>query len=73
MDGAIQELSAQAVVETPFQVNDFVRIISGPFAGTVGQVESMQAKKVFLRVFFLSKQVRMEISATHLQFLATKQ
>ena len=59
------------MVLSEYKVDEYVRIISGPFAGTVGQVMDIQHKKVHLKVFFLGKQVRMEVPLLHLQFLVT--
>lgn len=72
IDAAIALLAEQPLAFSDYNVDDYVRIISGPFAGTVGQITDIQNKKVHLKVFFLGKQVLMEIPLLHLSFLITK-
>ena len=73
IDEVIEQRNSQNIEIATYKVGDYVRIISGPFAGTVGQIEEISPKKVYLKVFFLNKQVRMEVPGQHLQFLVVKQ
>lgn len=72
IDEVLQQMSDQGATLQQYQPEEYVRIISGPFAGTVGQIDSIQHKKVLLKIFFLNKQVRMELPLVHLPFMVVK-
>ena len=73
IDEVLKELEEKNMQMYEYKPDEFVKLISGPFAGTVGQIESIQNNKAYLRIFFLNKQVRMELPLQHLPFMVIKQ
>ena len=69
MAEVIDAVGEQDELQTEYRVGDYVKIISEPFNDMVGQVAEIKKSKVILKIFFLSKQVNMEVPPDHLQYL----